>query len=214
MFTGIIEDIGRILRLERAGDAARVWVETRLDTSTFVIGESVAVDGLCLTVVEVRGGAFRADVSSESLSRSTLSDASPGRKVNLERALRADGRFGGHFVLGHVDGMGRVLETRNMGGYLRFRIEAGREIMRYIIAKGSIAVDGVSLTVNETLPDSFTVMLIPATLAQTTLPDKQPGNRVNLETDILGKYVEKFLNTKENQGVTMERLIKEGFSRK
>lgn len=214
MFTGLIEDVGKIRRLERGGEAARLWVETRLDTSSFTIGESIAVDGLCLTVIEVQGNAFRADVSTESLARSTLSDGHPGRKVNIERALRAEGRFGGHFVLGHIDGVGRVLETRKMGEYLRFRVESAREIMRYVVEKGSIAIDGVSLTINEALPDSFTVMLIPATLAQTTLPEKQPGDRVNLETDIIGKYVEKFVNAKVNQGVTMERLTREGFAEK
>jgi len=205
MFTGIIQDVGEISRIERAGDAARLWVKTSLDVGTFIHGESIAIDGVCLTLTETRGDSFRLDVSSESLARTTLSDAGPGRKVNIERAMQASDRFGGHFVLGHVDGIGSIRETRREGEYLRITITPPAEIMKYMVEKGSVAVDGVSLTINTVDTDSFSLMLIPTTLAETTLAKRKPGDKVNIETDIIGKYIERFLAARSG-GLTTEKL--------
>jgi riboflavin synthase len=145
------------------------------------------------------------------MARSTLKEATPGRKVNLERALQATDRLGGHFVLGHVDGIGSLKEARREGEYLRVAVAPPPELLRYIVEKGSIAVDGVSLTVNGVDTSGFSLMLIPTTIAQTTLAEKRPGDKVNIETDIIGKYIEKFLAARSS-GVTLEKLREEGFS--
>lgn len=210
MFTGIIQDVGEISRVERSGRAAAIWIKTGLDTSDFRHGESISVSGVCLTLTEVQGDRFRVDVSSETLSRSSLDKAAPGTKVNLERALRATERFGGHFVLGHTDGMARVKEIRAEGDYVRMSLAADRELMKYMVPKGSVAVDGVSLTVNEVRPDGFSMMLIPTTLKETTLTFRKQGDMVNIEADIIGKYIENFLAARSG-GITLDKLKEEGW---
>ena len=209
MFTGIIEDVGEIRRIEKVGDSARLWLTTHLDISTLKLGDSIAVDGLCLTVTEVQGNSFRADVSSESLNLSTLKELHPGKKVNLELALRADGRLGGHFVLGHVDGIGTVIGFDRRPGTGTLVIRATQEVMRCVVPKGSIAVDGISLTVASCSEDEFRVAVIPHTIENTNLASRRPGDSVNLEADILGKYVERFLSGRSSGGGVTAQLLAE-----
>jgi riboflavin synthase len=200
VFTGIIEELGEIVSIEALPDAARYTVRGPLVTADAVHGASIAVNGVCLTVVDGTGsrdladGRFTADVMAESLKRSSLGDLGPGDRVNLERPMRADGRFGGHIVQGHVDGTGTVLERTPSEHWELVRVSLPPELARYVVEKGSVTVDGISLTVSALTGGDFTVSLIPATLAQTTLGIKQPGQRVNLEVDVLAKYAERLLN--------------------
>jgi riboflavin synthase len=192
MFTGLIADLGRVRGLERLPDGARLRVQTAL-AGQLREGDSVAVNGVCLTATEVDGDSFVAEAMNESLTRSSLGSLEQGGEVNLELPLRAGDRLGGHVVQGHVDGLGRVDEVTEDGFARRVRIEAGEEVLRYVVEKGSIAVDGVSLTVTEVDERSFTVSLIPETLQRTNLGQLQAGSRVNLEVDVLAKYVEKLM---------------------
>lgn len=210
MFTGLIQDVGTISRIERHGSGAKFWLKTKLDASSFSPGESIAVDGVCLTAAETRRDEFRADVSPESLARSTLGDAAVGKNINIERAMQIGDRFGGHFVLGHVDGVCAARAIGRDGEYLRVTIAAPPEIIKYAVAKGSIAINGVSLTINDVTSDSFSMMLIPTTLNETNLSMLKPGDKVNIETDIIGKYVEKFV-TARSGGLSIEKLREEGF---
>jgi riboflavin synthase len=193
MFTGLIADLGRVTMLERSGEGARVRIETSL-AGELHDGDSVAVNGVCLTAAEVDGGSFAAEAMNETLARTSLAELDQGAQVNLELPLRAGDRLGGHVVQGHVDGIGTVAAVEEDGFARRARIEAGEEVLRYVVEKGSIAVDGVSLTVAEIDPRSFTVSLIPETLERTTLGGARPGQTVNLEVDVLAKYVEKAVN--------------------
>jgi riboflavin synthase len=187
-------------------------VETRLDTASFALGESVAVDGVCLTVAAVAPGRFDADVSPETLRRATLGGLEVGAPVNLERALRPVDRLGGHFVLGHVDGTGVVRQRRPQGEFEEISFRAPPEVRRYLVEKGSVAVSGVSLTVFACDPEGFSVAVIPHTLERTTLAGCRGGDGVNLEADILGKYVEKLLSGgREAPGLNMETLARSGF---
>ena len=190
MFTGLIADLGRIEELERSGDGALVRIETAL-AGELRDGDSVAVNGVCLTAAEVHPGSFAAEAMNETLARTSLGELEAGSEVNLELPLRAGDRLGGHMVQGHVDGLGSVAGIEQDGFARRVRIEAGEELLRYVVEKGSIAVDGVSLTVAETDTGSFTVSLIPPTLERTNLGRVKPGQAVNLEVDVLAKYVEK-----------------------
>ena len=192
MFTGLVSDLGRITRAERSADGVRLTVDCGL-TSDLHPGDSVAVNGVCLTAIAVAGGAFEADVMNETLQRSSLRDAAAGTEVNLELPLRASDRLGGHIVQGHVDGVGTVQELADDGFARRVRISAPDEVLRYVVEKGSVAVDGVSLTVADCDNASFTVSLIPETLQRTNLQQAQAGTRVNLEVDVLAKYVEKLV---------------------
>jgi riboflavin synthase len=198
MFTGLVQELGRVRSVESEPAGSRVEVETSL-APKLSEGDSIAVNGVCLTAVTVADGAFRADVMAETLRRSSLGPLAEGDPVNLELPLRAEDRLGGHFVQGHVDGTGTVEDVTVEGFAHVVRIACGAEILRYIVEKGSIAVDGVSLTVSalgggpEERP-WFEVSLIPATLAATTLGRVQPGSGVNLETDVIGKYVERMLH--------------------
>lgn len=190
MFTGIVEELGEVTGVEPVGDAdaVRVTVRGPVVSSDAQHGDSIAVNGVCLTVVAVSGGAFSVDVVPETLRRTSLDKIEPGRLVNLERAMAADGRFGGHIMQGHVDGTGVFLSREPDGlAHIAFPPELGR----YIVEKGSIAVDGVSLTVASVSREEFTVALIPTTLRATTLGRTEPGDRMNLEVDVLAKYVEK-----------------------
>jgi riboflavin synthase len=209
VFTGIIEELGEILAIENLPDAARYTVRGPVVTEDAVHGASIAVNGVCLTVTDESGspalenGEFTADVMAESLTRSSLGDLRPGDRVNLERPMVADGRFGGHIVQGHVDGTGTVLERTPGEHWELVRVALPADLARYVVEKGSITVDGISLTVTAVTdgdaPD-FTVSLIPATLAQTTLGIKQPGARVNLEVDVIAKYTEKLLGAAGRTG--------------
>ena len=198
MFTGIVEEVGEVVAVEQVTNAARLRIAGPLVTSDARHGDSIAVSGVCLTVVEVADGTFTVDVVSETLARSSLDKVHAGDRVNLERATAVGHRLGGHIVQGHVDGTG-VLRSRDEAGLTRFAMPA--RLARYVIEKGSIAVDGVSLTVVEVTDDGFSVALIPTTLAATTLGGKTRGDLVNLEVDVLAKYLEKLagLHTEENR---------------
>jgi riboflavin synthase len=190
MFTGLVQDLGSVRAIENEAAGSRLEVQTSL-APEISEGDSVAVNGVCLTAVSVADGAFRADVMAETLRRSSLGPLGEGDPVNLELPLRPEDRLGGHFVQGHVDGTGTVEDVTVEGFANVVRIACGPEILRYIVEKGSIAVDGVSLTVAGTDDEGFTVSLIPETLDRTTLGSAAPGRVVNLEVDVLAKYVEK-----------------------
>jgi riboflavin synthase len=190
VFTGLIADLGRVTELQRSGDGAHVRIETSL-AGELREGDSVAVNGVCLTAAEVDRTSFAAEAMNETLTRTALAGLDQDARVNLELPLRAGDRLGGHVVQGHVDGVGNVAAVEEDGFARRVRIDAAEKVLRYVVEKGSIAVDGVSLTVAEIDRGSFTVSLIPETLERTTLGRAQPGQRVNLEVDVLAKYVEK-----------------------
>ncbi|GAB4267123.1 MAG: riboflavin synthase [Deferrisomatales bacterium] len=212
MFTGIVQDVGRLAGASQRGPGRRLAVETRLDTATFELGESVAVNGVCLTVAAFAPGRFEADASPETLRRSNLGELRSGDPVNLERALRPVDRLGGHFVLGHVDAVGRLEAKRREGAFWVLRFGAPPGVLRYLVEKGSVAVDGISLTVSGLDSAGFTVAVIPHTLERTTLADRPVGARVNLEADILGKYVERLLGASAGAGgMTLETLARSGF---
>jgi riboflavin synthase len=191
VFTGIVEELGEVVALEHLGAAARLTVRGPLVTAGAAAGDSIAINGVCLTVMQAGDGTFSADVIGETLGRSSLGSLVPGSAVNLERPLRPDGRLGGHMVQGHVDGTGTILRREPWDVV---RISVPRELARYVIEKGSVAVDGVSLTISALGPGWIEVSLIPETLARTTLGRKQPGEAVNLEADMIAKYVERLLD--------------------
>jgi riboflavin synthase len=195
MFTGIVEELGEVADVERRGTAARFAVRAPLVSADTRRGDSIAVNGVCLTAVDVAGGAFTADVIRETLDRSSLGGLRPGDRVNLERAATLATRLGGHLVQGHVDAVGTVLDRRRAEHWEEVRIGLPADLSRYVVTKGSIAVDGVSLTVVEVTGSSFTVGLIPTTLVLTTLRNVAVGGRVNLEVDVIAKYVEKLLSS-------------------
>lgn len=193
MFTGIVEELGEVVRIDHLDDAARLTVRGPLVTSDARPGDSIAVNGVCLTVVDTADELFSADVMAETLRRSDLGDTAPGSQVNLERAARLDSRLGGHLVQGHVDGTGTVLAVEPAGHWTVLRLRLPIGLGRYVVAQGSITVDGVSLTVVDVTDSQFSVSLIPTTLGLTTLGQRRPGDRVNLEVDLTAKYVEKLL---------------------
>ena len=194
MFTGIVQDIGRILALERLGGDMRLTVGVdRLDLSRTAIGDSIAVAGVCLTAVALQGRAFSADVSRETLTITTIGDWRVGRRVNLEPALRAGDALGGHLVSGHVDGVAEVQTRLGDARSQRFRMRVPEALARYVARKGSVALDGVSLTVNAVERQEFEVNLVPHTLAETTLGELAVGDRVNLEVDLIARYTERLL---------------------
>ncbi|MBN2283621.1 MAG: riboflavin synthase [Deltaproteobacteria bacterium] len=209
MFTGIVEGLGTVRNITRRGAEAVIEVEAPFDLGSTNIGDSISINGVCLTVVSISGTRFGADVSMETMTRTTLHDMRPGERVNLERALTPNTPLGGHFVLGHVDCVGTIRERSAPAHSLAFGFEIDRDMMRYVVSKGSVAVDGISLTVNRCEKTVFYVTIIPHTAAQTTLGFKKTGSRVNIETDILGKYVEKFMT--EGRGIDREFLAKHGF---
>ncbi|MEB8337069.1 riboflavin synthase [Streptomyces endophyticus] len=193
MFTGIVEELGEITAVEMLDDACRFRVRGPVVTEGAKHGDSIAVNGVCLTVVEHGNDEFTADVMAETLKRSSLGALATGSRVNLERPMVADGRFGGHVVQGHVDGTGTIVGRTPSEHWEIVKISLPAELSKYVVEKGSITVDGVSLTVVEAAEDYFTISLIPTTLALTTLGVKQPGDPVNLEVDIIAKYVERML---------------------
>lgn len=212
MFTGIVEDVGVIVSLSPLRGGAEIAVATNLPLETIAPGDSVAVSGVCLTVTSKGPGTFSADVSKETLSKTTLGGARPGAKVNIERSLTLSGRLGGHIVYGHVDGTGTIREIRPLGEARVFHIHADPSIMKFMVYKGAVTVDGVSLTVGDVLRDGFDLTLIPATLERTTLGGSRPGTRVNIETDIVGKYVIKRLEGGARDGITQDFLKQHGYS--
>jgi riboflavin synthase len=193
MFTGIVEELGEVVGVEPLQDASRLTVRGPRVTSDARHGDSISVNGVCLTVVDSTAEAFTADVMAETLHRSSLSSVGVGSRVNLERAVRAADRLGGHVVQGHVDGTGTIAAVRAEEHWTVVRVTLPPELTRYVVEKGSIAVDGVSLTVSAVGPEWFEVSLIPTTLGLTTLGEKRAGNLVNLEVDVMAKYVEKLL---------------------
>ena len=212
MFTGLIEDTGRVTAFERRGEAGVVMVETSLSVSEFAIGDSVAVNGVCLTVTSAGGSLLAFDISPESITRTTFRSVRPGNKVNLERALCLGERLGGHLVSGHVDCCGKLAKMDTKSGNRIMKFTLPHEHARYIVEKGSIAIDGISLTVNMAGRDSFSVNIIPHTFANTTLAGLKQGDEVNIETDIIGKYVERLVQPwKSGEGLTMRTLAENGF---
>ena len=210
MFTGIVEELGRVVRLETVEDSARLTVEAPTVTQDVNLGDSVSVNGCCLTVTAVHGSTFTADLMAETLTRTTLGSQAPGDPVNLERALRASDRLGGHIVQGHIDATAEVLDHHRGEHWDLLRIGLPQEIARYVAVKGSVALDGVSLTVVDVVdaPNaspapgagaSLSVGLIPETLRRTTLGTRRPGERVNLEVDVMAKYAERLLGARPSQ---------------
>jgi riboflavin synthase len=198
MFTGIVTDVGRVRRItcENGAGGIALTIATAYDSTAIPIGASIACSGACLTVIAVEPGAFSATASGETLTRTTLGDWIVGTPVNLERALCAGDELGGHIVLGHVDGVARLIDRRPDGESVRFVIEAPAELMPYVATKGSVAVDGVSLTVNEVAAASFGVNLIPYTLAHTGFAEARPGQRFNFEIDPIARYVARLLEAR------------------
>ena len=215
MFTGIIEELGTVERVTRGRVSAVLAIRAEAILSDLKIGDSVAVNGVCLTATSLTGHGFTADVMHETLDRSALAGLGPGSRVNLERAMAANGRFGGPIVAGHVDGVGTIAAIEQDDNAIWFTITAPEQVLRYVVEKGSIAIDGISLTVARVEPDRFAVSVIPHTAAVTLLGQRRTGDRVNLESDLVGKYVERLLRpAPEEKGqsrLTMEFLTQHGF---
>ncbi|HBJ73665.1 MAG TPA: riboflavin synthase [Actinobacteria bacterium] len=197
MFTGIVEERGEVVSVLLQGDSARMVIRADLAIEDAKLGDSISVNGVCLTVAELDGSSFTADVMAETLARTSLGAASSGSPVNLERAMPAHGRLGGHLVQGHVDATGQILQINPAEHWTVVRIALPEQLARYVAEKASITVDGVSLTVVSVDDDSFTVSLIPTTLRETTLGDREVGDPVNLEIDVIAKYVERLLEARK-----------------
>lgn len=216
MFTGLVEELGNLKKLTRGTDSARLHITARKVLEGMTIGDSIAVNGVCLTVVDHDGQSFAAEVMAETLAKTNLGALSPGRRVNLERALRLGDRLGGHLVSGHIDGVGTITRREEHDIAVLVTVGAPAEVMRYVVKKGSVAIDGISLTVVDLDAGSFQVSLIPHTAGATTLGFKKPGETVNLEGDLIGKYVEKLLSYREAgpspQGVSIGFLVEHGFA--
>lgn len=216
MFTGIIEETGTISSIAEGSLSAVITIKASKVLKGSQIGDSIAVNGVCLTVTSIHGGLFSADVMSETLRRSSLGILSRGSLVNLERAMPADGRFGGHIVSGHIDGTGTIVSLKREDNAVWVEISAGQDILKYIVEKGSIAIDGISLTVAGLFTDTFAVSVIPHTGSETTLLKKSVGDIVNLENDVIGKYVGRLLSFKDKADtdtpvLTMDFLAENGF---
>ncbi len=212
MFTGIVQAVGKVKRLEsRSGDVRLSIATGKLALDDAALGDSIAVNGVCLTAIALFGDGFAADVSKETLSLTTLGRLGPGSPVNLEKALTLNTPLGGHLVSGHVDGLGKVLERTDDARSVRFRIEAPAELARYIAHKGSICIDGTSLTVNAVQGCTFDVNIVPHTLQQTIMEGYATGTRVNLEVDLIARYLERLLLGEDSGGVTLEKLREYGF---
>lgn len=212
MFTGIVETVGKLTATANGRDAVRLTVAAGRIAEDVAIGDSVAINGVCLTVVEIKPPFLSFEAVYETLRRTSLGRLSIGDPVNLERALAVNGRFGGHIVQGHVDGTGRIASIRSVGDSWFVYVDAAPELLRYVVTKGSICIDGISLTVMEVSDRTFAVSIIPHTWDNTTLEHLRAGDLVNLETDIIGKYVERLLGTERlGPGVTMDLLARSGF---
>jgi riboflavin synthase len=218
MFTGIIEEVGKVKEFERIGKEARITVSCRFIWEEIAIGDSVAVNGVCLTAVEKGGGAFTADISQESLERSSLGGSKRGMAVNLERALSLGSRLGGHMVQGHVDGIGKVKTVREAGKGRVYAFSVPPQIEEYLVEKGSIAIDGISLTISAVREGEFSVAAIPHTVEETNLKGVKTGDAVNLEVDIIAKYVRRYMerglpgaDSAGGSGSLSEKLVEGGF---
>ena len=217
MFTGIIQSIGEVAAIEPKGDDARVRILTnQLDLADVQLGDSIAVNGVCLTAVELPGDGFWADVSGETLSVTTFKSLSVGTKTNLEKALTPTTRLGGHLVSGHVDGIGKIVERYNDGRSVRFHIQTPDEMAKYIAEKGSVCVDGISLTVNAVKGAIFELNIVPHTLQETTMGQFKVGTEVNLEVDIIARYLERLIlgdkaADAKTSGISMDMLSEHGF---
>lgn len=214
MFTGIIEEVGIVKEVKSSGKSSFIRIKADKVLDDVHLGDSIAVNGVCLTVTQFDRTIFQADVMNETLSRSSLGILKSGSPVNLERAMLAGGRFGGHIVSGHIDGTGTITDIKNDGIAIWYTFSADSSILHYIVEKGSIAIDGISLTVAKVTDISFSVSIIPHTASKTILSNKKIGDLVNLENDIIGKYVEKLLKPVEpsaNSGISMEMLARNGF---
>lgn len=213
MFTGLIETVGELVSIEKRGASGSLTVKTSLPPDEIAIGASIAVNGACLTVVRKGGGTLTFDVSPETIDRTVFRNLRPGAPLNLERAMRLSDRLDGHLVSGHVDCVGAITGRREVAGNIVFTFRFPAEYAKYIAAKGSIAIDGISLTVNTVGPDSFTVNVIPHTAEMTTLSHKRVGDEVNLETDLICRYLERLLAGRDERGggVTLDLLAKNGF---
>ena len=206
MFTGIVEELGKVLRINRGSQLQRINISCSKILEDIHLGDSIAVNGVCLTVVEFDSKGFSADVMNETFSRSSLGKLQPGSPINLERAMAANGRFGGHIVSGHIDGTGMVKSIRQDGNAVWFEIKAEEKILDGIVEKGSITIDGISLTVADIGRDCFKVSIIPHTLKETVLGHKKIGDVVNLENDVIGKYVKHFI---ERENTCNDSRLKE-----
>lgn len=216
MFTGIVEEIGTVTGIQKGAKSAVLTIKAKKVFSDIQIGDSIAVNGVCLTVTSFGGNTYTADVMNETLQRSSLGNLKVGSSVNLERAMVADGRFGGHIVSGHIDGTGKITKVEKDDNAIWYTIAASKNLMHYIVEKGSIAIDGISLTVARRSDKDFAISMIPHTAKQTVLGSKKAGEVVNLENDIVGKYIEQFMQyekaeTKTENKLTKDFLLKAGF---
>jgi riboflavin synthase len=209
MFTGIIEEIGIVKNIKKGSASAVLTIDCRTILKELNLGDSVATNGVCLTVTDLYNSSFTADVMNETLLKSSLGSLNIGSRVNLERAMPANGRFGGHIVSGHIDGVGRITLIQKDDIAIWYTVKAPQKIMKYIIEKGSITIDGISLTIATVMHESFCVSVIPHTATKTILSEKSVGSVVNLENDIIGKYIEKF--TQGGNDITKEFLTSNGF---
>lgn len=215
MFTGLIEDVGKLKAIQRNSSLCQLTIETSLSTASIKLGDSLSVNGCCLTVVHLGSNNFTADATPETLERTGLGDLRSGARVNLERALCLGDRLGGHIVTGHIDARATLMSRQTAGNAEILQFKMAHDSMRYLVAKGSVAIDGISLTVNSVTADGFSVAVIPHTLSKTTLAAISPGEVANIETDIIGKYIERLLAPRdpasEPGSVSLEFLAKHGF---
>ena len=213
MFTGIVEELGEVSAMARGRDSMVLTIKAKTIMSDLKLGDSVSTNGVCLTVTEKGSDYYKADVMHETMNRSSLGKLKPGSHVNLERAMSAEGRFGGHIVSGHIDGTGSITSIKKDDNAVWYTIAAPENIMRYIIEKGSIAIDGISLTVAKVTDKDFSVSIIPHTIKETTLGEKRAGDIVNLENDLIGKYVEKLItiSPKKSGNIDKEFLLRNGY---
>ncbi|OGQ60526.1 MAG: riboflavin synthase subunit alpha [Deltaproteobacteria bacterium RIFCSPLOWO2_02_FULL_53_8] len=211
MFTGIIEAVGILKTIEKKGVSGKINIDAAIDLASVSLGDSIAVSGACLTVVGITKTGFYADISEETLNLTTLGRIPSGGFVNIERALTLSKPLGGHLVTGHIDGTGVIAKVARKDAYIDITVSCPQGLMEQVVKKGSVAVDGISLTVADIQTDSFTVAVIPHTVAMTTLKTASAGTKVNIETDIIGKYVQRFLAKGERQGITEGFLSEHGF---
>ncbi len=212
MFTGIIIEMGEVAALERKGGITHLSLKSKEIIKDAKIGDSVSVNGTCLTIAEIKDTVMRFDLSDETLKSANLGSLKTGDRVNLEPSLRPDSKLGGHFVSGHIDGIGKIKSKTKMGDAYKIEIEAPEKILNFLVEKGSVAVDGISLTVVDILKNSFTIVIIPHTEQLTTIGFKGPGDTVNIEVDIIGKYVARFLNKNMDKDSRFTRtLLEKGF---
>jgi riboflavin synthase len=215
MFTGIVEDKGKVLRVEYQGQAKRLNIELPPYLTEAQLGDSINVNGVCLTIAQKKGQVIELDLSQETLQKTILGELREGDQVNLERALRLTDRLGGHIVTGHIDGIGIIVGKRKERDFFQLRIRIPESVSRYVVQKGSIAIDGISLTVNEYQGEEIQMTLIPYTIEKTTLMGKEIGDRVNVEADIFGKYVEKLFGhaNRRSNGIDLSFLVEHGFTK-